>query len=94
MPVCSLEIDEAPCDIRANQPDLNAIPHVDPVEPLHQFPLDGLVEDANPRPLGCRARDNGLELFLDSRRQEKRGGGFPHEPLDLVRVILLLGAVS
>src|SRR6266446_7388584 len=88
------EVDEASLDVGGDELDLHVITDVEPLDASHQPPLDRWLEDADPRALLGRARHQRVESLADPRGQEQRGGGLPHLPLDLRRVVLLLGAVA
>jgi len=67
--------------------------HVDTLGTLYQSPFHGRIEKADPRALGSRARDDGVEPLPDPRIQQHRRCRLPDLPLHLLGGILLFGAV-
>ena len=87
------EVDETALDIDVDELDLHVIADVEALEASHQPPLDGGPHDADPRAFRGRSGHERFEPLADSRHEQQRGGGLPDLPLDLRRVVLLLGAV-
>ena len=68
-------------------------PTSSPFGAAHELAFDRRVEDAHPGALRRGAGDDAVEVLADAGGEQQRGGGLAHLALDLVRRVLLLGAV-
>src|SRR5215475_9387655 len=84
----TLEVDEAAFGVGAQQPHAHAVADVEPLLTALDTALYRRVEDADPRALRRSAGNDAVELLTDAARQEARGRGLPHHPLDLLRGVL------
>ena len=88
-----LKIDISALHIRADQLHAEPVTDVQALKTAHQPSFNGRLQKTNPRTLvGC-AGDESIESFPDPRFQQQGCCGFFNLPFDLLRCVLLFGAV-
>src|SRR5438046_4758220 len=88
------EVDKAVLDVGVDELDAHPITDVKALEAAHDLSLHGQLEDADPRTLLGRTSHDRVKLLADPRCEKLCGGGLSHLPLDLGRVVFLVGAVA
>src|SRR6266511_4823268 len=88
------EVDEAALDVGRDQFDTQLLADGQALEAVDELAFDGRIEDTHPRSFLGGSGNDRVETLADAPLQEQGGGGLAHLPLDLVRGILLLRAVS
>ena len=78
-------------DVGVDELDAHPIADVKALEAAHDLSLHGRLEDADPRTLLGRASHDRVKLLADPRCEKLCGGGLSHLPLNLGRIVLLVG---
>src|ERR1035441_3294100 len=88
------EVDVAAFDVGRDELHAHLVTDLEALAAAHDLAFHGRPEDARPRALlRCTGHDP-VEALADARLEEQRRRGFAHEALDLVRGVLLLGAME
>src|ERR1700730_16841561 len=81
-------------DVGVDEFDSHVIADIEPLRSAHDLPFNAGLPDADAGALLGRAGHDRIELRSDPGGQQKRGRRLLDLPLDLRRVVLLLGAVG
>ena len=88
-----LKVDISALDIRVDQLHAEPVADIHALKTAHQFSFDGGMQKTDPRPLVRCAGDDGIEALPDSLFQKHGCRGFSDLTFNLLRCVLLFGAM-